>query len=389
MSDQPQLFRIDPESRQSEVIAEVGFVRLGFQERRDIQEWVAANLSILGQDLLIVGKEFSGFDHTDERLDLLAVDSDGILVIIELKRDDTGADTHWQAIKYASYFHRATADVIVRMAAEYWGDSEENSFTRLLEHLGADDLNGLNKDQRIILASHRFAPVVTTAALWLNQKGLREDLITCVKLTPYQDLQTAALYVQASTIIPVPGVDDYLVGVGQRPQLGSGRANSSFAANLQKAYARNKDDEVTQFFRKVRKLATEGLPDEIKPNKTSRWGAGWPARRYYRFWYSRPPWSNSGLSYQVTLSPQTGDDGWLANIELRHCPNNSAGNFPNLDLPVRYLIDQDGITADVGAGQLNDEFAGRIAEVVRKCIEKCTPVMDDLENETDESQVTA
>ena len=32
---------------------------------------------ILGDDLLIVGKEFSGFDRTDERLDLLAVDTDG------------------------------------------------------------------------------------------------------------------------------------------------------------------------------------------------------------------------------------------------------------------------------------------------------------------------
>ena len=29
----------------------------------------------------------------------------------------------------------------------------------------------LNNDQRIILASHRFAPEVTSAALWLNEKA--------------------------------------------------------------------------------------------------------------------------------------------------------------------------------------------------------------------------
>ena len=117
MSHEPQLFRVDPESRESKRIEEVDFRQLGFQERRDIQEWVAANPGILGEDLLIIGKEFSGFDRTNERLDLLAVDSDGRLVVIELKRDDTGANAHWQAIKYASYLRRATAEQIVGMLA--------------------------------------------------------------------------------------------------------------------------------------------------------------------------------------------------------------------------------------------------------------------------------
>ena len=48
---------------------EIEFAELGFQERRDIQEWVAKNPSILGDKLLIIGKEFSGFDRTNERLD--------------------------------------------------------------------------------------------------------------------------------------------------------------------------------------------------------------------------------------------------------------------------------------------------------------------------------
>ncbi len=83
MNSSPQLFRIEPETKKSESIAEVEFSSLGFQERKDIQEWISANPSILGEDLLIIGKEFSGFDKTNERLDLLAVDSDGKLVIIE------------------------------------------------------------------------------------------------------------------------------------------------------------------------------------------------------------------------------------------------------------------------------------------------------------------
>ena len=115
MSGEPQLFRVDPQSRESERIEEVDFRQLGFQERRDIQEWVAANPDILGEDLLIISKEFSGFDRTNERLDLLAVDPYGKLVVIELKRDDTGANAHWQAIKYASYLQHATAEQIAAM----------------------------------------------------------------------------------------------------------------------------------------------------------------------------------------------------------------------------------------------------------------------------------
>ena len=33
-------------------------------------------------------------------------------------RDDTGANAHWQAIKCASYLHRATADDRIRMFAD-------------------------------------------------------------------------------------------------------------------------------------------------------------------------------------------------------------------------------------------------------------------------------
>ena len=39
MSSEPQLFRIDPKTHDSESMREIEFAELGFQERRDIQEW--------------------------------------------------------------------------------------------------------------------------------------------------------------------------------------------------------------------------------------------------------------------------------------------------------------------------------------------------------------
>ena len=273
MSSEPQLFRVNPDDKVSERIEEVDFALLGLQERRDIQEWVAANPGILGDDLLIIGKEFSGFDRTNERLDLLAVDSNGKLVIVELKRDDTGADAHWQAIKYASYLHRAGVDDIIGMMADYTDVSQEDAANRLLQHLGADDLNALNNDQRIILASHRFAPEVTSAALWLNAKAPGENLITCIKLTPYQDSRTDSLYIQASTIIPVPGVDEYVVSIGGNVQQERSGVSSSLGKKLKATFERNKNDEVSGFLNgRVRPLVENGLPDEVRPDKISRWG---------------------------------------------------------------------------------------------------------------------
>ena len=99
------------------------------------------------------------------------------------------------------------------MLAAYIGKPGADAGRMLLQHLSTDNLNSLNNDQRIILASHRFAPEVTSAALWLNEKV--PSLITCVQLTPYRDEEANLLYLQANTIIPVPGEEKYVIQIGR------------------------------------------------------------------------------------------------------------------------------------------------------------------------------
>ncbi len=51
------------------------FSDLGFRERDHLQEWLANYPEALEETgLLIIQKEFAGFDETRERLDLLALD---------------------------------------------------------------------------------------------------------------------------------------------------------------------------------------------------------------------------------------------------------------------------------------------------------------------------
>ncbi len=388
MGNEPQLYRIDTESRIAEKVQEVNFDQLGLKERQDIQEWVAFNHGLLGENLLIVSKEFDRFDRTNERLDLLAVDPDGKLVIIEMKRDDTGADVHWQAIKYASYLRRATPENIIEIFSKHAKIPTEDARLKLEQHTGSEELNSLNNDQRIVLASHRFAPEVTSASLWLNEKSHGGNLITCVTLTPYRDSTTGTLYIQATTIIPVPGTDPYEVGIRTNAQDVVSRSRSSLGERLSATFQRNKNDEVTDFLRDVGQRVLRELPVELRPNKTSRWAGDTSHFRYYHFWYSRGSWRNWSVDYEVNLWPMDSESSWRAEVDFRHNLEGLQEKLSSLSLNESQNLKSDGtgITVDIGTGTLNDEFAEPIAAMTRKFIEQITPLVEDLGNESDDGE---
>src|SRR5690606_41510757 len=101
------MFKIDSIANRINPLEVKRFSDLGFTERKHLQEWLENYPQALtqgdGDELLIIQKEFDGFDDTRERLDLLAIDKDGNLVIIEKKLDDSGRDVVWQELKHASY----------------------------------------------------------------------------------------------------------------------------------------------------------------------------------------------------------------------------------------------------------------------------------------------
>ena len=89
------MYRINHITNRITKLKEVSFSELGFTERNRLQEWLANQQDALGEELLIIQKEFDGFDDTRERLDLLAIDKQGGLAIIENKLDDSGRNVVW------------------------------------------------------------------------------------------------------------------------------------------------------------------------------------------------------------------------------------------------------------------------------------------------------
>ncbi len=207
------MYLINEKDNNIEPIKEITFKSAGFKERKNLQEWIAKSPELLDKKgLLIIQKEFSGFDDTNERIDLLAIDKVGNLVVIENKLDDTGKDVTWQALKYASYCSSLNADGIKDIFNDYLRkyDIGGNAEEKLEEFLGEDYQEKLKAGtkQRIILVAGEFRKEVTSTVMWLINFGLK---IQCFKVTPYKFGEK--LLLDCDQILPPPETEDYMIKV--------------------------------------------------------------------------------------------------------------------------------------------------------------------------------
>lgn len=212
------LFLVNKSKNEAVSLERKTFQELGFKERKHLQEWICKNTEMLGERLLIIQKEFSGFDDTNERLDLLAVDETGDLVIIENKLDDTGRDVTWQALKYVSYCSGLSKADIRDIFQKYLDsqNSTDSAEQILSEFLGVEDFSEaeINKgDQRIILIAASFRKEVTSTVMWLLDHNIK---IKCIKVTPYT-LGDNVL-IDTEQIIPVKDAEDYLIKLANKKQ---------------------------------------------------------------------------------------------------------------------------------------------------------------------------
>ena len=208
------MYRVDKDTKVVTKIEKSTFAEMGFRERPDLQEWIANNPHMLGEELLIIQKEFAGFNNTKERLDLLALDKDMNLVIIENKLDDSGRDVVWQASKYAAYCSTLTTEDIKKIYQDYLN---QNNTSADAEKYLSDFYNGidvvdleLNKKntERIILVAGSFRKEVTSAVLWMRAHDIK---IQCMKVTPYKI--AGELIIDVEQVIPVRELEDYMISL--------------------------------------------------------------------------------------------------------------------------------------------------------------------------------
>lgn len=184
------------------------FAEMGVYERKDLEEWVKKHPDILGSKLLLITSEFDCFDKSDKRLDLLAIDTNGKLVVIELKRDAAGSHADLQAIRYAAFCSAMTLADIAGLYAKFRGCHENEATETIRGFVEDPDFSELDNKPRIILAAGGFDDSeITSCVIWLRTFGLD---ISCVEITPYR-MPDDGIVLVPRVIIPLPEAKDYIV----------------------------------------------------------------------------------------------------------------------------------------------------------------------------------
>jgi hypothetical protein len=221
-------------------VEEITFRSLQLTEAK-IEEFLRKNIRLLFDDdedddegdetLLIVGQQV--VNRQGGRNDLVALDGNGNLVLIEIKRDatDNAARTEameFQAVRYAASLAtiKTVDDLVKKVFARYINNrrdefklddsklTPEELGARLVEKfLAANEAaKSFNRRQRIILVSSTFDEQTLSGAAWMSANGID---ISCISLNPIRLMGQGNGPLQhllaAEKLIPAKKLEDFFV----------------------------------------------------------------------------------------------------------------------------------------------------------------------------------
>ncbi|HEM3673781.1 TPA: hypothetical protein U1C95_001035 [Streptococcus suis] len=213
--------------KQAARIEPVTFSELNMTEN-DIEEILRYSIDMIcdeEESMLIVGRQVR--NEKNGRSDLTAVDNNGNIVLIEIKRDRKDIEHRkeafeFQAIRYAASYATIdkTDDLVKKVYAPYiekyrsefeLGEltSFELGIRKLNEFLQVNDAQkNFNEKQRIILVASDFDEQTLSAVAWLNSNNVD---MSCYRLIPYKLNEDIFFYVEK--LLPVTNYDDYYVNL--------------------------------------------------------------------------------------------------------------------------------------------------------------------------------
>lgn len=191
------MLKINRENHSFSLLETPTLADVSITERYDLQEFICnspeAFFKEIGKDLFLLGKEITPSKNVQDRIDLLALDREGVCYVIELKRGNHKLQM-FQAITYAG------------MIAQW----ELGEFLQLLDDEQQDALSGfldvemddINREQRIILVAEAYDYALLTGTEWLcEQYGIG---ITCCRISLARDASVNAEYLVCSNVYPAP-----------------------------------------------------------------------------------------------------------------------------------------------------------------------------------------
>jgi len=210
-------------------ITETSFKSLNLKESH-IEEFIRSNIELLLTDesLLIIGSQVTNSEKG--RSDLTAIDENGNLVLIEIKRDveDIKArkeELEFQAIRYAAGYakiktpeelvEKIFAPYVTRYTHEFdlGGLTPHEKATRILESFLEKNnaLKTFNKKQRIILIASSFDRQTESAVAWLIANHVD---ISCFTLKPLK--VGGGLFLEINRLLPPQLLEDFYVEISEK-----------------------------------------------------------------------------------------------------------------------------------------------------------------------------
>ena len=208
-------------------IEETTFAELGKKESY-IEEILRKNVDMICDDaesMLIVGQQVK--NQKNGRSDLTAMDDDGNIVLIEIKRDKKDIELRreafeFQAIRYAASCAtiKSTDELIQNVFAPYvekhkaeFQTAETLTSTEIAQRslddfIRTNDIKSFNERQRIVLVASEFDEQTLSAVAWLNSNQVD---ISCYQVKPYKLGEQVLL--DMKKILPVPEFDDFYVDI--------------------------------------------------------------------------------------------------------------------------------------------------------------------------------
>jgi hypothetical protein len=134
------------------------------KETEHLEKWIKTKPEILGTDILIIGEQV----YTKSGpLDFVAIDNNGNIVVVELKRDKLARVVLAQAIDYASDLATWDIDKLSEVCMSYTGNSLEDHISANFENIEIDDLT-INQTQRLLLVGFSIEEQLNRMIEWLS-----------------------------------------------------------------------------------------------------------------------------------------------------------------------------------------------------------------------------
>lgn len=211
------IFQVTP--KELKAISETTFGAEGIMERKDLQQLLRDQISVLDERLMVIAEEFGDWVDSSRRIDLLCLDTDANLVVVELKRTEDGGHMELQALRYAAMISAMTFDQLVDTFARYRSratpdiDGARAAILQFLDWADVDE-GQFAQDTRIVLAAADFGKELTTAVMWLIDRGID---VRCVRMKPYR-MSDGTVLLDVQQLIPLPEASAFQTQIGVKKQ---------------------------------------------------------------------------------------------------------------------------------------------------------------------------